>query len=102
MMLMAFAAAVSGHGEFGQSMNRYLACVSAAAPSDLSGKDLQTRSRAYREAAAQCASERQEAIEVAVRDREPGVFEEQARAQATDIIDTLDPTSSCRIRGAQC
>jgi hypothetical protein len=102
MILMAFAAAVSGHGEFGQSMNRYLACLSATIPAGLSGQDLQTRSRAYRNAAAHCAVERQEAIEAAVRDRQPGVSEEQARAQAVDIIDTLDPMSSCRVPGAQC
>ena len=102
MMLMALAAAVSAYGEFGPSMNRYLACLSAADPSDLSGQDLQTRSRAYRKAAAHCATERQEAIEAAIRDRAPGVSDAQARAQAIDVIDTLDPMSSCRVPGAQC
>jgi len=102
MMLLALAAAVSGHGEFGPSMNRYVACLSAGSPADLSGQDLQARARAYRVAAAQCRRERGDAIEAAVRDREPGVSEATARAQAVDIIDTLDPTSSCKIAGAQC
>jgi len=101
-MLIALAAAVSGHGEFGQSMNRYLACLSAAGPSEMGARDLKSRSRAYRKAAARCASERQAAIEAAVHDRRPGVSEGQARAQAIDIIDTLDPMSSCKIPGAQC
>ena len=102
MMLLALAAAVSGHGEFGQSMTRYMACLSAAVPADLNGQDLQTRSRVYRKAAAHCTSERQAAIQAAIRDRQPGVSEKQARAEAIDIIDTLDPMSSCRVRGAQC
>jgi hypothetical protein len=102
MMLIAFAVAVSGHGEFGQSMNRYLACLSAAGPSETGGQDLESRSRAYRKAAARCVSERQAAIEAAVHDRQLGVSEAQARAQAIDIIDTLDPRSSCKIPGAQC
>jgi hypothetical protein len=102
MMLVALAAAVSGHGEFGPRMNRYIACLSSGLPSDLSSKDLQTRTDAYRTAAAKCLSERQNAIDAAVRDRQPGVSEAEARAQAIDIIDTLDPTSSCKVPGAQC
>ena len=102
MMLIAVAAAVSGHGEFGQSMNRYLACLSAAGAAETEGQDLESRSRAYRKAAARCASERQAAIDAAVKDRQPGVSEAQARAQAIDIIDTLNPMSSCKISGAQC
>jgi len=102
MIIVALAAAVSGHGEFGPSMNRYIACLSSGLPSDLSSGDLQTRTRAYRAAAAKCVSERQNAIDAAVRDRQPGVSEAEARAQAIDIIDTLDPTSSCKVPGAQC
>ena len=101
-MLIALAAAVSGYGEFGQSMNRYLACLSATGPSETGDRDLESRSRAYRKAAARCASERQAAIEAAVHDRQSGVSESQARAHAIDIIDTLDPMSSCKIPGAQC
>ena len=102
MMWIAFAAAVSGPSEFSASMDRYLACLSADLPADLSGQDLATRSRAYRRAASRCEGERQVAIEAAVRGRGPGVSETEARSEAVDIIDTLDPMSSCRVPGAQC
>jgi hypothetical protein len=102
MMWIAFAAAVSGPDDFGPSMNRYMACLSAGLPSDLSGHDLQTRARIYREAAAGCQGERQDAIDAAVRNRRSDQSEAQARAEAIDIIDTLDPMSSCRVPGAQC
>jgi len=94
MILVALAAFVVGHGEFGPSMNRYIACMSAGIPADLTGQDLQTRSRVYRQAAARCVNERHDAIDAAVRDRDPGVSDAAARAQAIDIIDTLDPMSS--------
>jgi hypothetical protein len=94
MMWIALAAAVLGQSEFSASMDRYLGCLSAGIPSDLSSRDLQTRTRVYRSAAAQCQRERQIAIEAAVRERRPGVSETQAKAQAIDIIDTLDPMSS--------
>jgi len=102
MMLVALAAAVTGHSDFGPSMNRYMACLSSGLPSDLSSKDLKARTRAYRTAAAKCMSERQEAIDAAVRDRKPSISEAEARAEAIDIIDTLDPMSSCKVPGAQC
>jgi len=102
MIWIAFAAVVSGHGEFGASMNRYIACVSAGLPSDLSKRDLQTRAGVYRKAAARCQGERQEAIDAAVRNRTSDRSEAAARAEAIDIIDTLDPLSSCRVPGAQC
>jgi hypothetical protein len=102
MMWMALAAAVSGQSEFGTSMNRYVACLSAGLPSDLSKRDLQTRASIYRSAAARCQGERQEAIDAAVRNRKPSQSEAEARVEAIDIIDTLDPMSSCRVPGAQC
>jgi hypothetical protein len=102
MMLLALAAAVSGPGEFGASMNRYMACLSADLPADLSRRDLQTRARIYRQAAAHCQHERQDAIDAAVRNRRQGQSEAQARSEAIDIIDTLDPMSSCKVPGAQC
>jgi hypothetical protein len=102
MMVFALVAVVAGHGEFGPSMNRYIACLSTGIPSDLHEQNLETRARVYRVAAAHCVSERQDAIDAAVRDRQPDVSEASARAQAIDIIDTLDPMSSCRVPGAQC
>ena len=102
MIMLALAAAVSANGEFGASMNRYLACLSAGLPADLSGRDLQTRARVYRQAAARCQRERQDAIDAAVRNRRQGQSEAQAQAEAIDIIDTLDPMSSCKVPGAQC
>jgi hypothetical protein len=101
-MWVALAAVVASHGEFGPSMNRYLTCLSAGVPADISKGDLRTRASAYRQAAAKCERERNDAIDAAVRDRQPGVSEAQARAQAIDIIDTLDPLSSCKVPGAQC
>jgi hypothetical protein len=94
MMWIALVAAIIGQSEFSASMDRYLGCLSSGIPSDLSSRDLQTRSRIYRSAAAQCQRERQIVIEAAVRERQPGVSEAQAKAQAIDIIDTLDPLSS--------
>ena len=94
MIWIALAGAALGQSEFSASMDRYLACLSPGIPSGLSGRDLQTRTRVYREAAAQCRRERQTAIDAAVREREPGVSEAEAQALAIDIIDTLDPMSS--------
>lgn len=94
MILIAFAAAVSSPDGFGPTMNRYLACLSAGTPSDLSGRDYATRVRVYRSAAARCTSERAAAMDAAVRDRSPGTSESDARRLALDIIDTLDPSSS--------
>ena len=94
MIWISLAFAVLGQGEFSAGMDRYLTCLSAGIPSDLSSQDLQTRTRIYRKAAAQCQRERRAAIESAVREREPGVSEADAQALATDIIDTLDPMSS--------
>jgi len=51
MIWLAFAAALSGPSDFGPSMVRYMTCLSAGLPSDLSGHDLQTRARIYRAAA---------------------------------------------------
>jgi hypothetical protein len=102
MMWIALAAAVSGPSEFSASMNRYLACLSVGLPADLSSRDRQTRARIYRQAASHCQGERQTAIEAAIRERQPGVSEEKAGALAIDIIDTLDPMSSCRLPGARC
>ena len=100
MIWVALAAAVSGQSEFSASMDRYLACLGL--PSDLSSQDLATRSRVYQKAAARCENERETAIQAAIRGREPGTSVEQAKALATDIIDTLDPMSSCRVPGASC
>ena len=83
-------------------MDRYLACLSVGLPSDLSSQDLATRSRDYRNAAARCGSERESAIQAAIRGREPGTSAEDAKALAIDIIDTLDLMSSCRVPGASC
>ena len=94
MIALSLALSISAQSDFSASMNRYLACVSPAIPRDLSSRDLATRSRVYREATAQCQSERQAAIEAAIRGREDGVSEAEARAQAIDIIDTLDPMSN--------
>ena len=94
MTWIALAAAVLGQSQFSASMDRYLACLSVGIPSDLSSRDLQTRTRVYRQAAAQCLSERQAVIDAAIREREPGVSETAAKALAIDIIDTLDPMSS--------
>jgi hypothetical protein len=93
-MWMALVAAALGQGQFAAGMDRYLACLSSQLPSDLSSRDLSTRTRVYRQAAARCAGERQAVIEAAVRERKPGVSEAQAKALAIDIIDTLDPMSS--------
>ena len=94
MTWIALAAAVLGQSQFSASMDRYLACLSVGIPSDLSSRDLQTRTRVYRQAAAQCTSERQTVIDASIRERAPGVSEAAAKAQAIDIIDTLDPMSS--------
>jgi hypothetical protein len=102
MIWIAFAAAVSDQGEFGASMNRYMACLSAGLPSDLTHRDLQARAGIYRKAAARCQGEREGAIDAAIRNRTPSQSEGQARAQAIDIIDTLDPLSSCKVPGSQC
>lgn len=102
MMWIAVASAILGMSEFSASMNQYLTCLSPGLPSDLSSRDLQTRTRVYREAAAHCQGERQAAIEAAIHERQAGVSEAEARALATDIIDTLDPMSSCQIPGAKC
>ena len=102
MMWIAMAAAVSGPSEFSVRMNQYMTCLSPGIPADLSERDLETRVRVYRQATARCQRERQEAIDAAARGRRPGLSEADARAEAIDIIDTLDPLSSCRIPGAQC
>ena len=93
MMWVVLAAAVVRQGEFAAGMHRYLACLSAGIPADLSSRDLQTRARTYRKAAVQCQRERQAAIDAAMRERKPGVSEAAAQALAIDIIDTLDPLS---------
>ena len=98
MMWIVLASAILGMSEFSASMNQYLACLSPSLPSDLSSRDLQSRIRIYREAAAQCQGERQAVIDAAVRERQAGVSEAEARALATDIIDTLDPVSSNNMR----
>ena len=98
MMLIALAVAVSGPGEYFSNMNRYIACLGVGLPADLSHQDLVSRNRFYRSATARCQSERQAAIDAAIREREPGVSQAQAKAQATDIIDTLSPMSSSRKR----
>ena len=94
MTLIALAAAVLSQRQFSASMDRYLACLSVGIPSDLSSRDFQTRTRVYRQAAAKCTSERQTVIDAAIRERETGVSAAAAKAQAIDIIDTLDPMSS--------
>ena len=96
MMWMAVAAVALGQTEFAAGMDRYLACLSQGLPSDLSGRDLETRTRVYRKAAAQCGRERQALVEAAVRERDPETSEAKARALAIDIVDTLDPLSSMR------
>jgi hypothetical protein len=67
--------------------------LSPGIPADLSSRDLETRVRVYRQVTAQCGRERQAAIEAAVRERQAGTSEADARALAVDIIDTLNPMS---------
>jgi len=102
MIWIVLAASPLGQSGFSANMNLYMSCLSAGLPTDLSSRDFQTRARAYRKAAARCEGERQQAIDAAVQNRRPGQSEAQARAEAIDIIDTLDPASSCKVPGAQC
>jgi hypothetical protein len=94
MILIALMATTVQAESFGRRMNEYMACLSAGTPSDLAGRDYATRVRSYRSAAARCTSERAAAVDAAVRDRSAGTPESDARRLATDIIDTLDPSSN--------
>lgn len=96
MIALLLAAAAPSPHEFGVRMEEYLACLRRGLPADMGNQDRQTRARLYRIAAAKCTSERQAAIDAAVREREPGTSPEAARALAVDIIDTLDPLSNSK------
>jgi hypothetical protein len=102
MMWLVLAATAQPQTQFFARMNEYIACLSAGETKNLSAPDMQSRARIYRNAAARCQPERQQAIDAAARERRPGISEADARAQAIDIIDTLDPLSSCAVAGARC
>ena len=93
-MLVLLAAVLSEPPQFGLRMNDYLACLSAGMPADIGTRNQMSRSRLYRAAASHCGRQRDEAIAAAVHDRKPEQSVAEARAQAIDIIDTLDPLSS--------
>lgn len=94
MIFAGTLALLMAQGTFAQSMNVYMACVQQRLPADFSQLDRGARIRIYRDAAAHCQSEREEAVAAAVRNRQPGETAEAARALAIDIIDTLDPGSN--------